>query len=357
MKNTHLVLLFISLLGSSAAFPVTEHILKEPPNTLEAHYISKLLKNAKATDNSRVRRLDEVEVDISGYEVKFEKCQFVKAYSDDLAADAELSSVLELQKFIIFRLCPSGSCDNCSYDYGEYIIDMATYLEATVEYFQDWEQNMCDQCDQLCANDDANNNGRRLDVFVDCDYCVDYCEKVQNMEDNGFLEASKLIQCQQIIEDDDGSALYAGGMCSSNGEKIKIGIFTDEYCSQYRSDLEVDDFLNGYQLSHALLKNVYNKDSCISCTEINWEVVDDDANQNDDGEAQVTDMCQTIYEEAGKCESKYGFNNYWKDNEDYANQYNQEDIVCSFVQSLMKGDYDEEGEIDLTVSICVLFDC
>lgn len=343
-----LVHLLASLSGSVVALPFTEHIKREPPNSVKAHYMSKLLNGAKATDNSRFRQLDEVEVDLSGYELKFEKCQFVKAYSDDLAADAEISSTLELQKFIIFRLCPSGTCDNCIYDYGEYIIDMATYLEATVEYFQDWDENMCGQCDEVCANDDANNNGRRLDLYVNCNSCVQYCEKVEGMEENGFLEASKLIQCQQIIENDDGSSLYAGGMCSSNGEKIKIGIFTDEYCSQYRSDLEVDDFLNGYQLSHALLKNIYAKDSCISCTEINWEIPDDDANQNNDDEVEVNEMCQTVYEEAGKCESKYGFKNDWKDNEDYANQYKQEDIVCSFVQSLMKGDYDEEGEIDLT---------
>ena len=349
---TKLLILYLSILSASST--IFQNTLPQTRNNAKASYMAKLLKKSQPTGKSANRRLEDAEVDISGYEVKFEKCQFVKVYSDDLAMNEDYDTVLSLQKFVIFRLCPSGTCQNCVYDYGEYVIDMSSYLEATVGYFEDWQENMCDQCDEVCANDDGDDggddaNGRKLDVNVNCDYCVNYCEKINEMEDNNFLEASNFIECQQIYESDDGGVLYAGGMCSSSGEKIKIGVFTDEYCSILQQDLDVEDYLGGYKLSHALMKQIYEKDTCISCTELNWEVPDDDNNKNEDDDVELTEMCQELYEEAGKCESIYGFNNYWKENEDYMNQYAQEDQVCDFISSLMNGNYDQEGEIYLTV--------
>ena len=73
-------------------------------NSAKAAYMSKLLENARPTENSQLgrrRRLDEneaeeeaeaeeayeYEVDISAYSLKFEQCQFVKAYDDELAGE------------------------------------------------------------------------------------------------------------------------------------------------------------------------------------------------------------------------------------------------------------------------------
>lgn len=338
---------FLPLVAGASAI----HFLNNPvtnTNDPGAKYASTLLTNAKPTGNFQMRSLEELDVDLSGYQIKFQNCQFVKAYSDDMAEDADIDTVLGVQKFIIFRLCPAGSCDNCISNYGEYVIDMESYLEAGVEYMKEWQENMCNQCDEVCqADDDGNdaNNGRRLDVQIDCDSCVTECQKIENMEDNGFEEASNYVGCQQIYDGDDGAQFYAGGMCSSGGSKIKIGVFSDEYCSKLESNMDVQDFLGGVMLSHVILKSLYNDASCISCTESDWDVPDDDADNNGDDEVKVVEMCENLYEQAAKCESTHGFDNYWKDYDDYANQYMQENSVCEFISSLNSDNYDQGGEI------------
>lgn len=105
----------------------------------KSQYVNKLVNGAVATKNSQLgRRLndaDEYEVDISGYSVMFEQCQFVKSYNDELAEEEEVETVLATQRFVLFRLCPDD-CTSCNYNYGEYLVDLESYLEATVEYFQ-----------------------------------------------------------------------------------------------------------------------------------------------------------------------------------------------------------------------------
>jgi len=342
-------------------------------------YVSKLLKNARPTENSQLgRRLEEAEeeeaeeeeykVDISGYSLKFEQCQFVKAYDDNLAGE-DSDSVLATRRFVIFRLCPSsssGSCDSCSYNFGEYIVDLEEYLDATVEYQKEMQEEMCNAC-QECnnwqdyADDNAQADGdeRRLDysgVSVDCDSCYDECMKIENMEDNGYIDATEFLECQMVYdpEDDGLSALYAGPMCASNGSKIKIGIFTDDECNVPDSDKDVDDYLMdgdgvGMKLSHALLKTVYSSE-CISCLKPEEEEEEEEEEQNDDAaqeekEPEVLEMCEQLYDAAAKCEKTNGFDDGYGNYDGYANQLAQEEVVCDFVESLKAGSYDETGEI------------
>uniref|UniRef100_A0A7S1Y4W5 Uncharacterized protein n=2 Tax=Grammatophora oceanica TaxID=210454 RepID=A0A7S1Y4W5_9STRA len=334
-------------------------------NTANSHYVSNLMAGATPTANSQLgRRLGDEEYipDISGYSVKYEKCQFVKAYDDEMAENEEAGTVLATKRFVVFRLCPTGSCSSCNYNYGEYLIDLETYLESTVEYQQALQEEMCQACEE-CGNNNNNNNngdngddgGRRFLVDVDCDNCYDECQKIENMEENGYIDATEFLECQMIYdpEDDGGQGLYAGPMCASSGTKIKIGVFLDEECSILDSSKAVDDYLvdgDGYQmkLSHALLKTVYAEDTCYSCLMVDEdENANDDANNNgnDDAEPEVVDMCQALYEAAAKCEKNHGFDEGYSNYYGYENQLAQEEIVCDFIDSLGSGTYDEDGEI------------
>jgi len=339
-------------------------------NSAQSAYMSKLMSHARPTSNSQLgRRLDEdeeYEVDISGYSLKFEQCQFVKAYDDELAGE-DSETILATRRFVIFRLCPSDACDSCSYDFGEYIVDLEEYLEATVDYQQEMQEEMCDAC-QECGNWEENEENdqnqddggrRRLEdynnVNVDCDSCYDECMKIENMEDNGYIDATEFLECQALYEpeDDSATALYAGPMCASNGSKIKIGVFYDEDCNVPDSEKDVDDYLIdddgvSMKLSHALLKTVYSSD-CISCLVPEEEDENgDDQNNNDDGEEQeieVLEMCEQLYEAAAKCEKTNGFDSGYANYDGYDNQLAQESVVCDFVESLKAGSYDESGEI------------
>jgi hypothetical protein len=365
-------------------------------NNAKGAYMNKLMRGATPTANSQLRRLDdaeEYEVDISAYSVKFEQCQFVKSYSNDEdGGDDNTDTVLATKRFVVFRLCPNNACSSCNYNYGEYLVDLETYLEAAVEYMSDYQEGMCEACDECNNGDDAAQNdgdqeeeeqddgedenededngderklklaarklrrSRKLASYnVDCSTCYDDCQKIANMEDNGFYDATNFLECDMIYdpEDDNRQAYYAGPICASNGSKIKIGVFTDENCMYIDSSKDVDDYLknddgNAMKLSHALLKTTYS-DTCISCK----EPADDDDENNDGGDDaedadEVIEMCETLYDASAKCEKVHGFDDGYSNYYGYENQLANEEVVCDFLSSLKSGTYDEQGEIVVT---------
>lgn len=320
-------------------------------NNAKTQYMSELLRAAKP-----LRKLeDNYAVDISSYSVKFEKCQFVKSYNDEMAEDEDSGTVLATQRFAVFRLCPNGACSTCDYNYGEYLLDLDVYLQTTVGYFQNYQQEMCNACDECYNNNQQNqdNNNRLLQQYnADCDTCYDECQKIENMEANGYYDATDFLECQVIYDagDDSVESLYAAPICASSGQKIKIGVFTDENCMYYDSTKDVDDYLmsdEGYQmkLSHALLKMTY-QDTCMSCKEP--EDYDQNQNGNDNQDAdQVNELCEELYNYAAKCESVHGFDNGYGNYDGYENQLSQEGLVCDYIQSIKAGTYDEDGEINV----------
>eukprot|EP00594_Rhizosolenia_setigera_P007123 CAMPEP_0178953074 /NCGR_PEP_ID=MMETSP0789-20121207/8211_1 /TAXON_ID=3005 /ORGANISM="Rhizosolenia setigera, Strain CCMP 1694" /LENGTH=399 /DNA_ID=CAMNT_0020634281 /DNA_START=56 /DNA_END=1255 /DNA_ORIENTATION=+ len=331
-------------LASASASPFASKPLKSK-NSGKAKMMSKLLDGAKPTENSQLRKLEQ-EIDLTGYEVKFQQCQLVRGYSDELAEDEEMDTVLGTQKFVIFRLCPAGSCESCAYNYGEYVIDMENYLMATTEYFQADREDFCGFCNEICeADDDANKNAG----YVDCDSCYDYCANVEAMEDNGYVESAEFAECIQVYQaDDDGQeGIFAGAMCSSDGDEIYIGAFEDDMCSVPNKNVDVENYLeNGLQFNHEILQKVYAVDSCVSCIANEYELPNDDSNADDAG-PEANELCMELYELSAKCESKYGFDNWWAGYEEYYNQYLQEDLICDFINSLEGGNYDQYGEIVL----------
>jgi len=348
-----LILASIIIAAAQAANP----FLGKSKNNAKSAFASNLVAGARRLNDAD----EEYEINISGYSVKFEKCQFVKSYDDELAEEEDSETVLATKRFVIFKLCPDDSCSSCNYNYGEYMIDLDTYLQTTVNYMQELQEEMCNQCDENCAQDedeeeDNDDNRRRLEV--DCDSCQEECYKIENMEDNGYIDATEYLECAQIVEgNDDNEGYFAGPMCASSGTKIKIGVFEDEDCNILDNSKNIDDYLyndDGYQvkLSHALLKTVY-ADTCISCLVVEEE----DENDNDDGnnndedeeeeEPEVNEMCQELYEAAAKCEKSHGFDDGYEGNNDYDNQIMQEEVVCDFISSIEGGTYDDNGEISL----------
>ena len=330
------VIALATLVGSACASNPFNTNLPKSSNSFKGKMMSELLSEARPTENSQLSRgLEEADIDLSGYEIKFEKCQFVRSYDDELAEDEDASSVLSTKRFVVFRLCPADTCGSCNQDYGEYVVDLESYLEIATEYFVNDRDNMCNACNQICqADDDAAKS-----ADIDCDECYDYCLSVGNMENNGYIESYQFAQCIQV-SDNGNTQRYAGAMCSDNGSYIKIGAFSDEECSTY-DDVNIENYLqNGVKFNDDILEKTANSKSCVSCTMNNYGG-DDDA---------VNEMCLNLYDMSAKCESKYGFDNYWKNNEEYVNQYLQEDLVCDFIASLNNGNYDQYGEIVLSGS-------
>lgn len=306
-------------------------------NTPKAKMMSRLMDSARPTDNTQITRgLEEGAVNLGDYELKFEQCQFVRAYDDELAQDESASSILSTRRFVMFRLCPSGKCSSCNSDYGEYVIDLDTYVEIATEYYLEDRENTCTLCNQICAAEDdvTKSSGQ-----VNCNSCDNYCSTVNSLQENGLVESYQYSQCVQVY-DNGNTQIFAAAKCSKNGSAIKIGAFSDDECSTPKKNTDVEDYIgNGMSFYNDILNKLSDSSSCLSCT----------VNENgDDANGEVADICTNLYDMSAKCESKHGFNNFWKDYEDYSNQYLQEDMVCDFISSLKNGNYDQYGEIVLS---------
>ena len=206
-------------------------------------------------------------------------------FDDELAQEEDSSSVLALKHFVIYKLCPLDECNSCDAGttHGEYVVEVQDYLQATVEYEKQAFEYKCENC-----NDDD---------------CAETCYQYDNLEANGYVDASEYIECQQVNNGDDdgdggedgGNALYVGPRCSSTNNEIKIGLFSDEDCSIPYEDQEIEDVL-GAQLSYDILKSVQSNDGekeslCLSCAEMEDE---NQNNANDNADADdVNEMCES----------------------------------------------------------------
>ena len=340
---------------------------KVTPSNPTSAYTAKLVRGARTLRSLEGQQQeDDGEIDLTNYSIKFEKCQFVKEFGDEEGGGEE-GNFLQTKRFVIFRLCPNNSCGSCNYDYGEYLIDLETYLQATTEYVEEKQEQMCETCNECYENqynNDGNNDGGDDENAykcqnIDTSSCYDECQNIENMEDNGYVDASEFVECQALENNNDnGVQYYAGAMCASSGSRIKIGVFTDEDCSTLSEDMEIDSIIyngdgNQMKLSYHKIKSVFPDSDCVaSCLQ---EDEDQDNNNNDNGEEQqpeTAEICRNLYEAAGKCESIHGFSamKYYNNNDGngaYYNQVRNEEAVCNYMQNVMSGIYDMSGEISI----------
>merc|ERR1711862_787959 len=276
-------------------------------NTREVEAMWNMLDKAKV-----IRKLDEDSegngLDLSEYSIKFEHCTSVMQYGRDNENgwnnNGEHNKLI-MNKFVLFRLCPSDNYVNCNSGYGEYLISLEDYLDSTTKYFHKKQEQMCNMCKESCQTlKIPNKKEDAAAVDIDCDHCAYECDMIENMEDNGYKEASNFIKCQKLQQEDENEnnlqQHFAAATCSSDGSEIKIGVHEDENCT-YLSNLNVDDYLNGFKLSHALLKNVYSGTE-ITCIE------------NENTEAEENEVCDNLYKNAVIVGCKYdnGFSGYAK---------------------------------------------
>ena len=245
------------------------------------------------------------------------------------------------QRFVIFRLCPNHSCAYCSEGYGEYIIDLQSYLGYTVQHKQEELENYCQSCEDSCAAADDTVYNRKL---IDCDSCYKKCQNIENMEENGYADASEYTRCGKVYENQNtGVSYYAGAVCANSGSRIKVGLFTDENCENYDESAEIDHYLKnnyGYniRLSYHVLKQTFPDDQCVaSCLQ---------EDEDGYGYAGTAEVCQNLYEGSGKCEKSHGFVGMdYSNSEYYAVQQANENAVCNFLGNIRAGHYAESGEV------------
>jgi len=281
---------------------------------------SKLLSKARKLENE-----DEVDFTwVADFSIKFQGCHHVSQWNDE--ADDEEDVRIQTKRLIRFRLCPTSSCSvesaaGCTSEYGDYIIDMNTFLETYYEAVADYNEYRCEYTQEmLCDCDDDDGKGDDFDRDI-CEYeCYvtngieDICAENNPYNDDEQEEEEKFdladwVECQQAefendeerrLEEEEEVEYFTGPYCSEQGGAIYLGLFTDDTCTTFADEFggaSTYSQLAGQALPYSS-ESIVHMD-CISCKEP--ADFNNDGNDNEDEDA-VIEMCEQIYATAGKCE-------------------------------------------------------
>ena len=265
-------------------------------------------------------------VNLTEYALKYIGCSNIKTYDDNLAAennendDDDVNSFLKMDRFVILRLCPRDSCSNynnygCMQQFGDYVIPLSIYLQVMAEtYFAQYEEycETCYECmsaaamnnnnynddnannddykngddgyynryrsrrlnddyynnyngDDAARGDDDNNYNQNYNYANDdtgCEYytiCENYQNICQEYTNLGF-ELQDYFECAEF---NIGNGVgYLGPHCGSDGKTISMGIYNDQYCNQYNTDLSE---VSSYMSTNENELEAYFSENCISC--------------------------------------------------------------------------------------------
>jgi len=292
---------------------------------------------------SKARRVEEdgdAEVDqtwIAGMSLKFEGCHHISQWNAD-AEDAE-DVRIESMRLAKFRLCPSDSCSQgCKKGYGDYIVDMNTFLASYLQNKEEVEEENCEYyLENKCNCEDGDDKGDDFDAEQCEQTCfanagMDECYEIEADDDanqQNEFELNNYLECAQY-EVNNGRRLdgayyeaeeveyFIGSYCASQGGSVVLGLFTDDACTNFAdSNGGRTTFygLEGTALPYSE-QSIVNTD-CWSCEQT--------VEQEDDQyyvAAETKEICSDVYDVAGKCET-----NLYTDNEKNVN-------ACSYMSGI-----------------------
>lgn len=274
----------------------------------------KLLSKARRLENDED---EEMMTWVADYSLKFQGCHHLVQWNEE--ADDEADVRLFKKRLVRFRLCPTNTCSTsdaggCDEGYGDYIVDMQTYLNAYYESKMEAAEEECgDYAENYCncegnGDDGWNENKCLYECVVDAgmSQCYQYMEDMM-YED---FQPQEFMECAEFDYDDgndrrkleeDEAAFYVGPYCSEQGGSINLGMFSDDTCSTPIEDETYGAYtfksMTGFALPYAD-KSIVGSE-CNSCLVVEEE---EDNRRLEEAEVEVTEVCEMAYTNAGKCE-------------------------------------------------------
>jgi len=273
---------------------------------------------------SKARRVDEAEEDYSylaNYDIKFQGCHHVSQWNAEV--DGEEDVRIETKRLVRFRLCPSGYCSDesgggCKEGYGDYIIDMNTYVNAFMQMKEEYEEQKCEAYAEAgyCNCDDNDDEEGCLN---DCYYTANMSYCINNEDD---LDINEYMECAQYEPpeayygnnrklNEEEVQYFLGPYCADQGGQVHMGLFEDDTCTNFADELgyggasTFKSISNGASLPYSSESKSLVDASCWSCKQ-------EDENEYYDAyaEVEVSEMCENLVIGAGKCETylAYGYN-------------------------------------------------
>lgn len=229
---------------------------------------AKLLKSARRLENNEE---EEEFAFLMNYNLKMIQCKAGESIRNPEDGEYEYNAA-------IFRLCPEG-CDSdneygCESGHGDFVIGLTSFVQA---YFEDQRDNM----------------------YFDDNFKVD-----------------EYVECREYeMENDDGNqnqmAYYIGPACTDDGKDVRLQVYYDEACSMVPEDVTFEDISNGWSLPYE--EGGLVSQNCLACAEY------------DDGNYELKEMCEQLYQNSGKCETNMESFHY----------YGKQEGSCEYIESLM----------------------
>mmetsp|Transcript_26313 Transcript_26313/g.56516 ORF Transcript_26313/g.56516 Transcript_26313/m.56516 type:complete len:684 (+) Transcript_26313:42-2093(+) len=301
--------------------------------------------------------------------------------------------------------------EGCQSNYGEYMIEMTDYLKMMLEWQEERFETYCEYCEECmmavyeewmnqcmqngCTNrdlkyqdwkgsehEDKFNKERELggydysnfyDSCPEYDTCVEYKQTCKNGVVDDY---SDYFECTEV-ENSNGQVAYVGPHCSQDGFEITLGVYSDQYCNEYiGSSVNIASFLGGKLEEDALmqyynsafgptlsqLQYVQEENVCIPCRKGDqmWEGevgeynnvntdddTDDDRTDINYDSTEVSELCENLYKVSARCDKHFRAYSNKSSQAKYAEAVAQEDLSCDFIDSIVMGNYDENGIINL----------
>eukprot|EP00591_Stephanopyxis_turris_P012589 CAMPEP_0195508992 /NCGR_PEP_ID=MMETSP0794_2-20130614/2054_1 /TAXON_ID=515487 /ORGANISM="Stephanopyxis turris, Strain CCMP 815" /LENGTH=379 /DNA_ID=CAMNT_0040636097 /DNA_START=37 /DNA_END=1176 /DNA_ORIENTATION=- len=279
---------------------------------------SNILSKARALGND-----DNEEVDVSwvaDYSIVFHSCHTTVQYG---RGDEEDGNGMETQNLAHFRLCPSDSCSTTCSGGGDYVVELNEFVDAYTESKMEAQEYACEETRENCncENDDAmDDEACEKQCYTDAgqEYCI------ENDDDGDEFDIQEYMDCKEmeINNDDDGVRFFVGMYCSSDSKSVYLGTFSNERCTTKAPSGTYAKYTYGATLPYSSESIVGN--DCVSCA---VPEEDDDGNGNGNGddankEVEIQEICQELYEGAGKCESNLSI--------DYPST-----VACNFIHNVL----------------------
>jgi len=289
----------------------------------------RILQEARSLENNNY---DEF---VADYSIKFQGCHHVQQWNAD--ADDEDDVRVKTKRLVRFRLCPTESCTNsksagCSSKYGDYVVDMNTFVSEYLYALEDEKDDICNDASADCEADCANKDEYNSCMYAcyesyDVTFCWDYLSYNNNNngndneeeEDDEAFDPVDYAECARFEFDDNDNEdrrrldnneveYYIGPYCADQGGEVHLGLFTDETCTTYASNGETTFYdAVGYELpysEHSLISN-----RCFAC------------GTTENGYTELKDVCADVYTLSGKCETRMST--------DYPNESS-----CSYIEGI-----------------------
>jgi len=264
---------------------------------------------------------------LSNYSLKFQGCHHIKQWNPYAYDDEDVK--IQTSRMVRYRLCPTDSCsrkssNGCSKGYGDFVVELDTYVSGYVEAQRRQDEYECQlyvykRCE--CQNNDDQDlceykcfmNARKYDCIENNPYYDDDVEG-QGLYQNDLRDFEKYFkECTRFewqngnrrLEGDDYEIeYYVGSYCADQGGKIYLGMFTDDTCTNFadrnagRSTFK--KLTGGKELPFSDYSMI--RSDCVSCREKN-NPQDQGYYYDGDDDIRISENCQDVYQAAGKCET------------------------------------------------------